>query len=205
MVKSMAMVYTENLEDLGTINPAVSEYDGAKWSDPKVMTDWRTKGENQTVNAIDYAKDDKLEVLAFDAVTYDSAMENSDDISSSQFNTSANSSEIHVYVNGKHTKLTDNQAADTAPVVSVKMERQWLYGSPILIILSQWMKSAVKDDMQGEKKLYFSFYDGTKWSDPACLESGEIKGVQAYDMDMSDDGTAMILASMGSSDLLKKS
>ena len=33
--KSMAMVYTENLEDLGTINPAVSEYDGAKWSDPK--------------------------------------------------------------------------------------------------------------------------------------------------------------------------
>ena len=114
----MAMVYTENLEDLGTINPAVSEYDGAKWSDPKVMTDWRTKGENQTVNAIDYAKDDKLEVLAFDAVTYDSAMENSDDISSSQFNTSANSSEIHVYVNGKHTKLTDNQAADTAPVVS---------------------------------------------------------------------------------------
>ena len=68
------------------------------------MTDWRTKGENQTVNAIDYAKDDKLEVLVFDAVTYDSAMENSDDISSSQFNTSANSSEIHVYVNGKHTK-----------------------------------------------------------------------------------------------------
>ncbi|MFR5618986.1 MAG: hypothetical protein ACLTJ5_09155 [Clostridium sp.] len=75
------------------------------------------------MNAIDYAKDDKLEVLAFDAVTYDSAMENSDDISSSQFNASANSSEIHVYVNGKHTKLTDNQAANAAPVVSVKNGR----------------------------------------------------------------------------------
>lgn len=201
--KSMAMVYTENLEDLGTINPAVSEYDGAKWSDPKVMTDWRTKGENQTVNAIDYAKDDKLEVLAFDAVTYDSAMENSDDISSSQFNTSANSSEIHVYVNGKHTKLTDNQAADTAPVVSVKNGKAMVVWQSDTYNLESMDESAVKDDMQGEKKLYFSFYDGTKWSDPACLESGEIKGVQAYDMDMSDDGTAMILASMGSSDLLK--
>ena len=54
--------------------------------------------------------------------------------------------------------------------------------------------------MMGEKKICYSYYDGTDWSAPAYLERGEIKGAQAYDVALSDDGTAMVLATMGSSE-----
>ncbi len=201
---SMAMTYTDSLDELDTVNPAISNKDGSSWSEPEVLTDWRTTGKKQTVNAIDYDTDGSLKVLAFDALSYDNIDAESDNISSDEFNNSANTGEIHVYVNGVHTQLTDNAVSDIAPVVSVRNGKAIVVWQSDKYNLDSINENAVKQDMQGEKKLYFSFYDGEKWSAPVCLENGEIEGVQAYDTAISDDGEAMVIASMGTSDLLKE-
>ena len=202
--KTMGMVYTDNLEDLGTVNPAVSSYDGKNWTEPKTYSDWRTEGKTQTVNAIDYDSDGSLNVLAFDAMTYDKSMADSDNISGEQFNTAANTGEIHVYVNGKHTQLTSNAVADMAPVTAVKNGKAIVVWQSDTYDLATIDETSVKEDVQGEKKMYFSYYDGTTWTAPACLENGEIKGVQSYDVTLSDNGKAMVLASMGSGDKLQE-
>lgn len=204
--KTMGMVYTDNLEDLGTINPAVSTYDGKKWLEPTIYSDWRTDGKTQTVNAIDYDSDGDLNVLAFDAMSYDKSMADKDtnDIGSEEFNDAANTDEIHVYVNGEHTQLTDNAAADMTPVVSVNNGKAIVVWQSDTYDLQTISETSVQEDAQGEKKLYFSYYDGTTWSTPQCLENGEIKGVQSYDVTLSDDGKAMVLASMGSGDRLQE-
>lgn len=197
---SMALTYSDTLEDLVSINPAVSTKESGEWTKPEVLTSWRTEGKSETVNSVDYASDGSLKVLAFDSAVYDSDIDSDGNVDSKELNATFNSSEIHVYVNGKHTTLTANNVADMAPEVAVNNGKAIVVWQSDTYNLADTDAETLQKDMMGEKKICYSYYDGTDWSAPAYLERGEIKGAQAYDVALSDDGTAMVLATMGSSE-----
>ena len=131
---------------------------------------------------------------------YDSDIDSDGNVDSKELNATFNSSEIHVYVNGKHTTLTANNVADMAPEVAVNNGKAIAVWQSDTYNLADTDAETLQKDMMGEKKICYSYYDGTDWSAPAYLERGEIKGAQAYDVALSDDGTAMVLATMGSSE-----
>ena len=131
---------------------------------------------------------------------YDSDIDSDGNVDSKELNATFNSSEIHVYVNGKHTTLTANNVADMAPEVAVNNGKAIVVWQSDTYNLADTDAETLQKDMMGEKKICYSYYDGTDWSAPAYLERGEIKGAQAYDVALSDDGTAMVLATMGSSE-----
>ena len=197
---SMGLTYSDTLEDLVSINPAVSTKESGEWTKPEVLTSWRTEGKSETVNSVDYASDGSLKVLAFDSAVYDSDIDSDGNVDNKELNAVFNSSEIHVYVNGKHTTLTANNVADMAPEVAVNNGKAIVIWQSDTYNLADTDAETLQKDMMGEKKICYSYYDGTDWSTPAYLERGEIKGAQAYDVALSDDGTAMVLAAMGSSE-----
>ena len=202
--QSMGLSYTNNLDDLSSIDPAVSTKKDGEWTKPEALTSWRTLGKSETINSVDYDTDGSLRVLAFDSVDYDENMMEDGAVDNEEFNKSANSTEIHTYVGEKHTRLTNNKQADTAPVVAVKNGKAVIVWQSDTYDLDDVTEETLQKDMCGEKKLCYSYYDGTDWSEPEYLENGQIKGVQSYDVALSDDGTAMVLATMGTSEKVQE-
>ena len=201
---SMGLAYSDTLDDLTSINPAVSTKSGSNWTKPEELTSWRTEGKNETINSVDYAADGDLNVLTFDSVDYDPDMMSDGSVDNKELNDTFNSSEIHVYVNGKHTCLTNNKVADMAPEVAVRDGKAIVVWQSDSYDLAGVDAETLQKDAMGEKKLCYSYYDGNAWSNPAYLERGEIKGVQAYDVALGDDGTAMVLAAMGTSEKVQE-
>ncbi len=201
---SMGLAYSDTLDDLTSINPAVSTKSGSNWTKPEELTSWRTEGKNETINSVDYAADGDLNVLTFDSVDYDPDMMSDGSVDNKELNDTFNSSEIHVYVNGKHTCLTNNKVADMAPEVAVRDGKAIVVWQSDSYDLAGVDAETLQKDAMGEKKLCYSYYDGNAWSTPAYLERGEIKGVQAYDVALGDDGTAMVLAAMGTSEKVQE-
>ena len=201
---SMGLAYSDTLDDLASINPAISAKSGSSWTKPEELTSWRTAGKSETINSVDYAAAGDLNVLAFDSVDYDPDIMSDGSVDTDELNAAYNSSEVHVYVNGKHTCLTSNKVADMAPEVAVRNGKAIVVWESDSYDLTGTDVDALQKDAMGEKKLCYSYYDGKEWSTPAYLERGEIKGVQAYDIALGDDGTAMVLASMGTSEKVQE-
>ena len=200
----MGLAYSDTLDDLASINPAISAKSGSSWTKPEELTSWRTAGKSETINSVDYAAAGDLNVLAFDSVDYDPDIMSDGSVDTDELNAAYNSSEVHVYVNGKHTCLTSNKVADMAPEVAVRNGKAIVVWESDSYDLTGTDVDALQKDAMGEKKLCYSYYDGKEWSTPAYLERGEIKGVQAYDIALGDDGTAMVLASMGTSEKVQE-
>ena len=76
---SMGLTYSDTLDDLVSINPAVSTKESGEWTKPEVPASWRTEGRSETVNSVD--SDGKLKkVLAFDSAVYDSDIDSDGNI-----------------------------------------------------------------------------------------------------------------------------
>lgn len=86
------------------------------------------------------------------------------------------------------TRLTENATPDLAPAVAVN-------GKGKAIVFWRSVYSAGPDgelmDFSSQDQIMYSYYDGTKWSEPKMLyngANGSVKGLQAA---MLNDGTAM--------------
>ena len=122
-----------------------------------------------------------------------------DEITAEEQNLLMNSSEIMVSVWSKGygyygtsgwttTRLTENATPDLAPAVAVNGEGK-------AIVFWRSVYSAGPDgelmDFSSQDQIMYSYYDGTKWSEPKMLyngANGSVKGLQAA---MLNDGTAM--------------
>lgn len=122
-----------------------------------------------------------------------------DEITAEEQNLLMNSSEIMVSVWSKGygdygtsgwttTRLTENATPDLAPAVAVN-------GTGEAIVFWRSVYSAGPDgelmDFSSQDQIMYSYYDGTKWSEPKMLyngANGSVKGLQAA---MLNDGTAM--------------
>lgn len=120
------------------------------------------------------------------------------EITAEEQNLLMNSSEIMVSVWKKAqgaekgswttTRLTENATPDLAPAVAVN-------GKGKAIVFWRSVYSAGPDgelmDFSSQDQIMYSYYDGTKWSEPKMLyngANGSVKGLQAA---MLNDGTAM--------------
>lgn len=120
------------------------------------------------------------------------------EITAEEQNLLMNSSEIMVSVwkkahganngNWETTRLTENATPDLAPAVAVN-------GKGKAIVFWRSVYSAGPDgelmDFSSQDQIMYSYYDGTKWSEPKMLyngANGSVKGLQAA---MLNDGTAM--------------
>ena len=120
------------------------------------------------------------------------------EITAEEQNLLMNSSEIMVSVwkkahganngNWETTRLTENATPDLAPAVAVN-------GTGKAIVFWRSVYSAGPDgelmDFSSQDQIMYSYYDGTKWSEPKMLyngANGSVKGLQAA---MLNDGTAM--------------
>ena len=50
---SMGLAYSDTLDDLASINPAISTKSGSSWTKPEELTSWRTAGKSETINSVD--------------------------------------------------------------------------------------------------------------------------------------------------------
>ena len=120
-----------------------------------------------------------------------------DEITAEEQNLLMNSSEIMVSVWKKYsgangnwdtTRLTTNATPDLAPAVAVNGE-----GKAIVFWRSVYSADPESGlmDFSSQDQILYSYYDGTKWSEPKMLyngANGSVKGLQAA---MLNDGTAM--------------